>query len=43
MHKPQAEGNFCDECGRAHKPASVEGYSQQMYYVDKGDRMANSY
>jgi hypothetical protein len=36
VHVPPVEGNICDECGRAHKPATVEGYSQQMGYVDKG-------
>jgi hypothetical protein len=40
---PPAEGTFCDEHGRAHKPVIVEDYSQKMGYVDKGDRMANSY
>jgi hypothetical protein len=43
VYKPPAEGNFCDECGRAHKPTIAEDYSRHMGYVDKGDRMANSY
>jgi hypothetical protein len=42
VHEPTAEGNFCDECGRAHKPATVEDYSRHMSYVNKGNRMANS-
>jgi hypothetical protein len=43
VHKPIAEGNFCDECRIAHKPAIIEDYSRHLGYVDKGDRMANSY
>jgi hypothetical protein len=43
VHKPPAEDNFYDEHRRAHKPAIIEDYSQQMDYVDKGDRTANSY
>jgi hypothetical protein len=27
-YKTPAEGNFCDEYGRAHKPATVEDYIQ---------------
>jgi hypothetical protein len=41
--KPSAEHNFCDECERAHKPAIVEDYSWHMGYVNKGDRLANTY
>jgi hypothetical protein len=26
VHKSIAEGNFCDEEGRAHKPATAEDY-----------------
>jgi hypothetical protein len=33
MHKPQEEGNFCDEYGRAHKP-TIEDYNWHMGYVD---------
>jgi hypothetical protein len=43
MHCPPAEGNFCDEHGNAVKPAIVADYSTHMGYVDKADRMANSY
>jgi hypothetical protein len=43
MHNPPAEGNFCDKNGNAQKPAIVEDYKRHMVYVDKGDRMANSY
>ena len=43
MHNAPAEGNFCDEQGYALKPLIVEDYNRHMGYVDKGDRMANSY
>jgi hypothetical protein len=43
MHNPPAEENICDENGNAKKPAIVEYYNRHMGYVDKGDRMANSY
>jgi hypothetical protein len=43
MHVSPAEGNFRDESGNALKPAIVEDYNQHMGYVDKSDRMANSY
>jgi hypothetical protein len=43
IHNPPAEGNFCDEKGNAIKPLVVEDYDRHMGYVDKGDRMANSY
>jgi hypothetical protein len=43
MHKSPAEGKICHECGRFHKLAIVEEYSRYMNYVDKGDRMGNSY
>jgi len=38
-----AEGNFCNEGGKAIKPQLVTDYNYHMGYVDKGDRMANSY
>jgi len=38
-----AEGNFCNEGGKAIKPQIVMDYNYHMGYVDKGDRMANSY
>jgi hypothetical protein len=40
---PAAEDNFCHEHERAHKPVTFEDYSQQMNYVDEGDRTANTY
>ena len=42
IHDPQ-EGNFCDEQGNAIKLETVADYDRHMGYVDKGDRMANSY
>jgi hypothetical protein len=43
IHDPPAEGNFWDSNGKAIKPQIVEDYNRHMGYVDKGDRMANSY
>jgi hypothetical protein len=43
IHNATAEGNFCSEGGKAIKPQIVMDYNRQMGYVDKGDRMANSY
>jgi hypothetical protein len=43
MHTTPAEGNFCDEHGNAIKPAIVDDYNLHMGYVDKVDRMTNSY
>ena len=43
MHSPPAEGSFCDEHGNAIKPAVIVDYNKHMGYVDKADRMANSY
>jgi hypothetical protein len=44
MHNPPTtEGNFCDEHGNALKPQVALDCNQHMGYVDKGDRMANSY
>jgi hypothetical protein len=44
MHNPPAkEGNFCDEHGNALKPQVALDCNQHMGYVDKGDRMTNSY
>ena len=42
IHDPQ-EGNFRDEQGNAIKLETVADYDRHMGYVDKGDRMANSY
>jgi hypothetical protein len=43
IHNAPPEGNFCDNNGKAVKPQIVEDYSRHIGYVDKGDRMANSY
>ena len=42
IHSAPAEGNFCNEGGKAIKPQIVIDYNHHMGYVDKGDRMANS-
>jgi hypothetical protein len=42
-HDPPREGNYRDEHGNAIKPAIVADYNRHMGYVDKADRMANSY
>jgi len=43
IHSAPAEGNFCNEGGKAIKPQIVMDYNHHTGYVDKGDRMANSY
>jgi hypothetical protein len=43
IHDAPAEGNFCDTNGKAIKLQIVVDYNHHMGYVDKGDRMANSY
>ena len=43
IHDPPAEGNFHGSNGKAIKPQIVADYNCHMGYVDKGDRMANSY
>ena len=43
IHNAPAEGNLCNEGGKAIEPIIVTDYNQHMGYVDKGDRMANSY
>jgi len=43
MHTPPVEGNFCEESGHAVKPHVIEDYNTHMGYVDKSDRMVNSY
>jgi len=42
MHTPPVEGNFTDESGQAIKPYVVD-YNAYMGFVDKSDRMVNSY
>ena len=43
IHNVPAESNFCNEGGKAIKPQIVMDYNHHMGYMDKGDRMANSY
>jgi len=43
MHSPPVEGNFIDDSGNAIKPRVVEDYNAYMGFVDKADRMVNSY
>jgi hypothetical protein len=43
MHTPPLNGNFRDEAGHAVKPHVVEDYNAHMGFVDKSDRMVNSY
>ena len=43
MHAPPVEGNFIQESGQAIKPHVVEDYTAYMGFVDKSDRMVNSY
>ena len=41
IHDPPAEGNFCDDNGKAIKPQIVADYNRHMGYVDKGDNGRN--
>jgi hypothetical protein len=43
VHNTPAEDNFCDGKGSALKPLIEADYNRHMGYVDKGDRMVNSY
>ena len=43
IQDPPEEGNFRDSNGKAIKLQIVADYNRHMGYVDKGDRMANSY
>jgi hypothetical protein len=43
IHNAPVEGNFCNGEGKAIKPQIVMEYNRHMGYVDKGERMANSY
>jgi len=43
INSASAERNFCNGGGKAIKPQIVMDYNHHMGYVDKGDRMANSY
>jgi len=43
MHAPPVEGNFTNESGQAIELRLVEDYNAYMGFVDKSDRMFNSY
>ena len=43
MRASLVEGNFTEESGQAIKPRVVEDYNAYMGFVDKSDRMVNSY
>jgi len=43
MQRVPTEGNFYDEQGKAQKPVIVRDYNWHIGYVNKGERMANSY
>ncbi|XP_023704971.1 piggyBac transposable element-derived protein 4-like [Cryptotermes secundus] len=43
MHPPPLDGNFRDESGHAVKPHVIEDYNAHMGFVDKSERMVNSY
>ena len=43
MHAPPVEGNFTEESGQAIRPRVVEDYNAHIGFVDKSDRMVNSY
>jgi hypothetical protein len=43
VHAPHVEGNFTQESGQAIKPRVVEDNNAYMGFVDKSDRMVNSY
>jgi len=43
MHAPPVEDNFTQISGQAIKPRVVEDYNAYMGFVDKSDRMVNSY
>jgi hypothetical protein len=43
MHAPPFEGHFTNESGQAIKPRVVEDHNAHMGFVDKSDRMLNSY
>jgi hypothetical protein len=43
IHNDFTEGNFCDSNRKAIKPQLVADYSRQRGFVDKGDRIADSY
>jgi transposase len=43
MHSPPVDGNFQDQSGHAVKHHVIEDYNAHMGFVDRSDRMLNSY
>jgi hypothetical protein len=43
IHNAPVEGNYCNDRGKARKPQIVMEYNHHMGYVDKGNRLTNSY
>ena len=43
IHDSPVKGNFCNNNGKAIKPQIVVDYNHHMGYVDKGDRMTETY
>jgi hypothetical protein len=43
IHDPPADGIFCDNDGKAIKPQTVADYNRHMGYVDKRDRITETY
>jgi hypothetical protein len=43
MHSPPLEGNFCNEHGKAMKPAIIQDCNRDTGYVAKSDCIMNSY
>jgi len=43
IHDKPVQGNFCDNNGKAIKSQIVANFNRHIGYVDKGDRMANTY
>jgi hypothetical protein len=43
MHSPTVDGNFRDKSGHAVKPHVIEDYNAHIDFVNKSDRMVNTY
>jgi len=43
LHSPLLEDNFCDEHGKAMKPAIIQNCNRYTGYVAKSDCIMNSY
>ena len=42
MHSPPLEGNYCDEHGKAVKPATVQDCNRHIRCSDKSARMTKT-